>query len=266
MRIVAIGDPHGNLARLKRMPLKGADLILVTGDLGDSDLMRKRAFESIRRQKKGLPPIEYCAAQHKQAFMQAFTSSVRVMRYLAKFAPVYTIYGNVESSDRETKEYARALGLPLPSLSQALRKIPGVHVVGHKLVRFRGLRIGALDYFVDKNWVETFVGKKKSLLLKSAALQSAQARTLLSKWGRVHILLCHQPPFGVLDKVNSHAAPKHWRGKRAGSKTILDYIKKKRPAFVFCGHIHEAHGMKKIGTSTVYNLGNGSHAIIETLP
>lgn len=52
MKILAIGDPHGDLAKIKQIPTKGIDLILLTGDLGSANLMRKMFFEKIERQKK----------------------------------------------------------------------------------------------------------------------------------------------------------------------------------------------------------------------
>jgi len=58
-------------------------------------------------------------------------------------------------------------------------------------------------------------------------------------------------------------APKSWRGKHAGSKVILDYLRKKQPLYSFCGHIHEGEGMKKIGKTEVYNLGVGGYKIVE---
>ena len=51
MKITVIGDPHGS-QKVKDIPLKNSDLILVTGDLGKADLMRKMAFENINRVKQ----------------------------------------------------------------------------------------------------------------------------------------------------------------------------------------------------------------------
>lgn len=57
-------------------------------------------------------------------------------------------------------------------------------------------------------------------------------------------------------------APKHWHGKHAGSKAILNYMKSKKPSFVFCGHIHEGEGHFDISGSKVYNLGvAGCHIV-----
>jgi len=52
MRICAIGDPHGSLDKVKEAPLSDVDLILLTGDLGSANLMRKMAFDNIERKKQ----------------------------------------------------------------------------------------------------------------------------------------------------------------------------------------------------------------------
>ena len=68
MRILAIGDPHGKLPKIP----KNIDLILLTGDLGSADLLRKMSFENLKRMRKGLPPKEFPIKQHKKAFLEAF--------------------------------------------------------------------------------------------------------------------------------------------------------------------------------------------------
>lgn len=54
MKILAIGDPHGNLSKIKKIPIKNSDLILLTGDLGKADFARQRFFKNIKRKKQGL--------------------------------------------------------------------------------------------------------------------------------------------------------------------------------------------------------------------
>ena len=48
MKICAIGDPHGELKKIKKVS-KDVDFYLVTGDLGKADLARKKCFENIGR-------------------------------------------------------------------------------------------------------------------------------------------------------------------------------------------------------------------------
>ena len=162
MRILAIGDPHGDLLKVKKINAKNIDLILLTGDLGSANLMRKMAFENLERQKKGLDEKEYSKQKQQKAFMEAYTSSMRVVKYLAKFAPIYTIYGNVENSNTETKKREKELGLPLPYLSNDLNKLKNVRVINNRIANFKGIRIGGLKYFVDTNWVQEFKPKSWS--------------------------------------------------------------------------------------------------------
>ena len=77
MKICVIGDPHGAFNIIKKIPLNGVDLILITGDLGSANLMRNMAFKNIEREKKGLPEIKYA---WKKAFMEAYNSSIKIVK------------------------------------------------------------------------------------------------------------------------------------------------------------------------------------------
>jgi len=90
MNILAIGDPHGDLASVRKLPVSKADLILLTGDLGKADFARKRAFENIERKKKGLKELKYNSKDIKEIHMEIFNSTLEVWRYLSKFAPTLT--------------------------------------------------------------------------------------------------------------------------------------------------------------------------------
>lgn len=51
MKILVIGDPHGNLEKIKKISIKGVNLILLTGDLGKAD-WQERGFLRIQRERK----------------------------------------------------------------------------------------------------------------------------------------------------------------------------------------------------------------------
>lgn len=263
MRIVTVGDLHGSMEHARRVPVKKADIFLLTGDLGEAKLMRKMAFDTIERQKQGLPEKKYSPAIRKRAFMEAYNSSLRVVKYLARHAPVYTIFGNVESSNAQTRKESKKIGLPLPYITKALRAIPNVHLINNKTVQLGDVKIGGLEYFIDENWVEEFKPKNYERWFAKAQKVTERAKKTLNRFEDIDILLCHQPPYGILDQVTSPPAPKHWNGKHAGSKVVLDYIKRTKPQYVVCGHIHEGEGEKKVGKTTVYNLGFGSYRVIE---
>ncbi len=195
--------------------------------------------------------------------MESYSSTIHMVKYLAKFAPVYVIFGNVENSNSDTREISKEIGMKLPFLSDSFKKISRVRIINNIVANFRGLRIGGLEYFTDASWVREFKPSNYQENLRAVLKQNKKTKIILRNFGTVDILLCHQPPYGILDKVSSKIAPKSWQGKHAGSKIIRDYILKNHSSYVFCGHIHEAKGMNVLGKTEVYNLGVCGYKIIE---
>ena len=63
------------------------------------------------------------------------------------------------------------------------------------------------------------------------------------------VLICHCPPLGTaLDRVRE--------GVHAGSSAVKQFIEKAQPKYFFCGHIHEAEGVRtQIGETEAMNVG-----------
>jgi Icc-related predicted phosphoesterase len=264
MRILAIGDPHGNLEKIKRIPLKNIDLILLTGDLGKADIARKRSFENSNRIKEGLKKIKEDKKFIRDSHREIHLSTINILKYFSNYAPIYFILGNVgiltKSKIREDKE---RYGVIIPSTMDKINSMKNTFLVKNRLRQIGKKRIGFLEYFVDSCWVKEFKPGNYKKSMKKAKKQTEKAKRILERFRDLDILVCHQPPYGYLDKVNFKQAPKNWQGKHAGSKTILNYIKKYQPKYVFCGHIHEGEGKVKIGKTEVYNLGLAGHKIIK---
>jgi len=264
MKILVIGDPHGDVSKLKKIPLSSLDLILLTGDIGKADLARKRNFENFERKRKGLEELEMSAKFSKAMHMEIYNSTLKILRYLSKYAPVYTIQGNVGiPGDSEIKRREKKYKTKFPSTLKELKRIKDVYLIKNRLRILKGLRIGFLEYFIDTCWVREFKPSDYRKNMKKAKKETDKAKRVLKWFDNVDILVCHQPPYGTLDKVTWKETPKHYQGKHAGSKVILDYIKKTQPQYVFCGHIHEGKGMQKIGKTKVHNLGVGGYKVIE---
>lgn len=74
-----------------------------------------------------------------------------------------------------------------------------------------------------------------------------------------HVLVTHEPPYGVLDALPS--------GKHIGSHQVLALLSQIRPRVLACGHVHESPGVKQVGATLVVNctMGDGktSGALIE---
>ena len=265
MRILAIGDPHGGLEKIRKIPIKNIDLIFLTGDLGKADLARKRSFENTKRKQQGLPKLKNSAQHSKSVHNEIHKSTIEILKYLSKYAPVYSIQGNVGiPSVSQVKEDYQKYGIKLTSTREQVNRMRDVSIVKNRLRVLDDLRVGFLEYFVDTSWVREFKPKDYQKSMRKAKKQTEKAKRVLGRFGdNLDILVCHQPPFGFLDKVNFPGAPEHWQGKRAGSKSILDYIKDHKPRYVFCGHIHEGEGMIKMGRTEVYNLGVAGYKVIE---
>ena len=68
-----------------------------------------------------------------------------------------------------------------------------------------------------------------------------------------------------MDKVKLKSSPMY--GKYVGWEPYNNIIKKYKPLFVICGHMHEYRGAKKLGKSTIINPGpafESKAAILDT--
>jgi Icc-related predicted phosphoesterase len=198
--------------------------------------------------------------------MEVYNSTIDILKYLSRFAPVYTIIGNVGTqTDYKMKLEEKKTGLKLPYIRSAMKRIKDVNIVINNLRNFNCLRIGFLEYFTDTCWVKEFKPGDYKKQMAKAKRETDKAQKVLKRFGsELEILVCHQPPYGYLDKVTGkYGAPKFYQGKHAGSKIILNYIKKHQPRYVFCGHIHEGEGKTKIGKTEIFNLGVAGHKTVE---
>lgn len=226
MKITILGDPHGKISKIKK-----TDLILCTGDLGNADLIRKYFF------KYGLKGLDWqkilSKKQIKKAYEQTINSSIEVINHLGKTnIPVFLVYGNADILDSDIKKLNK--GFKLKSLEKEIKKFKNIKVINKKVIEFKGLTIGGLNYF-----------RKDNMLIVK----------FLSKTKNLDILLTHNPPYKILDL----AMPVK---KHLGSKILNLYIKSKKPKYLICGHIHEAQGKVKIKNTIVINAGTNKVTLI----
>jgi hypothetical protein len=69
------------------------------------------------------------------------------------------------------------------------------------------------------------------------------------------VLVCHAPPHGTqLDCIRP--------GLHAGSHAVREFIDRHRPAYFFCGHIHEAEGRaERLGKTQARNVGKAGYLL-----
>ena len=69
---------------------------------------------------------------------------------------------------------------------------------------------------------------------------------------RWFILASHTPPKDTnLDRIYS--------SRHIGSESVRRFVEERKPSGVFCGHIHEARGVDKIGETILVNPGPARH-------
>lgn len=153
MKILAIGDPHGKLPK-NLNKIRGIDLILIPGDIGKADMIRKFAFdEELQKKALNLKKSWTSLIQKrviKKTFLEIINSSKKVMKQLSKKAPIYWIHGNVE---KDLDKELRKLKLEIP-LIREITKIMNVHLINNKVVKYKGVRIAGFKFYHELNWFE----------------------------------------------------------------------------------------------------------------
>lgn len=229
MRIGIAYDMHGK--PVSKENLKDVDIVLVNGDFSRADLAREY-WKQYTLTNKEVP-----AKKKKEAEKEISESARKFLESFEK-KPLYFIHGNVEKPRH---------------LNFKLRR--NVHDLNQKIVKIDDLTIAGVRYVREKWWIDKFsLGTYKS--------DEKEVKDFLSKLEKVDILLAHNPPYGYLD-VNDNPSTPQLRGKHHGSKLVLDYIKRKQPKYVLCGHIHEGKGRVKIGKTTIINGGLQNFEVLD---
>jgi len=86
-------------------------------------------------------------------------------------------------------------------------------------------------------------------------MKDDEARSVLSRLGRVDVLVSHCPP---LDTMCDRAGERH-----IGSLPVREYILQRRPKIVLSGHAHESKAKDTLESTTLVNPGplmNGNFA------
>ena len=137
--------------------------------------------------------------------------------------PVLIIHGNHEEPTTLTK------------LCKRYKNIVFIHKKIKSFDKAVFIGFGGEGFSLTSKDFEHFIKKKKRELNE------------LKKKNRKLVLITHAPPFGYLDKVDSH---------HAGNKSFRDFILRFKPLLHICGHFHE-HAKKTamLGKTKIINPG-----------
>lgn len=170
-----------------------------------------------------------------------------------------THFGSVEDAG---KILAPLIALELPVLFVAgncdpaqlaeaqIKGAVNLHEQCHRLDTISFMGLGAAPSSRFYSWFEMSEAKILNALVETADRCSE---------GGSLVIVSHTPPKGT--KVDRAFSSIH-----AGSASLRTFIENRKPSIVFCGHIHEAKGVDRIGDTIVVNPGavrHGSCAIVD---
>lgn len=220
MKILALGDPHGTLPKYLDSIIKKnkIELIICVGDIPFSP--EKHWLEESWK-------------KYSRKFLDA--SYPKTINKICSYGlPVLLLRGNMwlgrKYRDKANKYFSKHKNL--------VNKLTGKHKIGDRTFLF-------FDVIFESRKRDRLKNKNRERKLNKMLKENKDA-----------ILICHNPPYGILDL--------NYAKEHAGSKIIRKAIDKNPPKIVLCGHIHESKGKKKHGKTIIYNLGSrGEHEILE---
>ena len=274
-----MGDFHGEIPiRLKKRILKekeNIDLILGLGDYSGIEDWRvylkylfKEKAKGIERKNIMNPEEFFGEKKFKQLIKKDYKKGEKVLLFLDKLKiPFFSIFGN---GDEGWYNHIVIKSMRIEKgRKKFLKKLKNWKDLTYKNRRFE--KLGFVGFGGFMHVVSNYDSRKKAdrEILKRINKQLKESEkkfnSILRKSKKRDIFVLHYTPKGVFDKISDKKNP--YYGKSAGIDFFRKAILKYKPKLVFCGHMHEYQGMRKLGKSVVINPGaavDGKGAIVET--
>lgn len=184
--------------------------VLFLTDVHDS----RRAVEWVQRAGKNCSAIivggDLARGGGTQAFVHEFLRSA-----LSTGQTVFYVPGNADSPEADVPE--------------------GVVLLHGRVAKLGAYTVGGLG------------GSNATPFKTPFELPDEDARSILSKLGRVDVLVSHCPPF---DTMCDWAEKTH-----IGSVPVREYVEREQPMLVLSGHAHKSRAIDKVGGTTIVNAG-----------
>jgi Icc-related predicted phosphoesterase len=182
-------------------------------------------------------------------------------RIVAQPADIYIDAGDLATFGKGLER----CGEVLKPLRERLWVLPGNHET-HKVTRELSERLGFVDFHRQLRPMESRGGVVQWAGLGYSNItpfntpgeySEEEIAEALSAFNGIKplYLAVHCPPAGT--KLDEYAP-----GKHAGSAAVRAWVEREQPAYLFCGHIHEAAGLREsIGATQCINVGKQGFAI-----
>ncbi len=242
MRILAIGDPHGKIPRVKNIVKREKpDIIICTGDFSGDEGIRKLIFKNW-----GQPWwIDIGKAKAREMVKKSTQQGKKVLKYLNEAGvPVYFIHGNNEDMESYGKRIFKKENL---NFMHGKKK-----KIGEYTFIFHG------GFMLPKIWM-----KEKNENSKKRKKEHDEAKSKLGKLfkkakGKT-VFVTHCTPYLLFDKIKNKQSPMN--GRHIGVAAYREIIKEYNPDLYICGHMHENQGTRKTGSTEAVCLGMANRYI-----
>ncbi|MDY6795532.1 MAG: metallophosphoesterase family protein [Actinomycetota bacterium] len=243
MKILAIGDMHGNLEALKRVGgdvgLWKPDLVVFNGDIIPGD---DREEEWSKAQEEGRHPDPERLAGYEERDRAIYRDFLEAMSGFQ--GTVRIIPGHVDAP----------YSLFLEELLKQRDRYPHVLPVHHSFIN-----TGRDFVLVGFGGEITDGDRDDEVLIRFPIWELRYWLDALNHLSQEPVLLTHMPP--LAERVDLRD------GVHVGSAFLRELIEEFKPIYTFCGHAHAAQGMEEIGETLVINpgaLAHGNYAILNT--
>ena len=244
LRILTIADAHGRKPVLAKKLIKkyNPDILICTGDIPLSDVMRKITFKHWDELSSG-KTYEEIIGKKKLILLEKKTihSMYGVLDYLDSLGkPLYMIYGNHDFNRRRIKD----LSFKAKSIEEYTKKCKNIKLMISSRIKIGDVNLIAISGY--RRIRDMFISNKE-FLRKVQRLYSGIKR-------KNTILLYHDVPYNTkFDLVRNKESPMN--REHVGDPIVNKIIKKYKPLLYICGHMHENPGVIKMGRTICLNTG-----------
>jgi len=265
MKILVVGDLHGEISKIKKGILKqDFDFIIGVGDYtGINEWypyikyilgLDKSYYENKSLRKS--PQQFFGRKKFKQLLEKDFQAGKNTLTFLDSLGkPGFFVFGNGDN-DWYNYPFSKNILQAKKRNLNFLKKINNLKEMTYKIRNYNGISFLGFGGYIDAKANDSARDKEWQKRVNIRMKKAEEKMNLLTKKINANsIFVFHYPPLGAFDKILNSKIGFH--GGSVGVDFFRKAILKKKPFLVLCGHMHEYQGKKKIGNSLVVNPGEG---------
>lgn len=266
VKILVIGDFHGKFPSGLKKEAKNVDFIISLGDyygMSGWDDYLIEMFKSFKNNTGYLLPEKYYGEKkYERLEKNAYVNMKKILLDLSNLRrPVYTIMGNYDYSLYKFPFEKNIVSDDQKDFTKWFKDLKSIKSFNYRIKKINGVEfLGFGGYMDDEfhlpNRNKKNLNDREVERLKRFDKTKKKFFNLVSKMKYRGIFVLHYPPSGKFGKVADKRNP--YVGEDVGIRFFRDAIKKERPYFVLCGHMHEHQGMVKMYGVPVISVGCAS--------